>query len=62
MTEKTPEVIVRFQLRLPSSLMENLKEVAEEEGRSMNNLMRRMLETACAKAKEKFNQPLDKNV
>ena len=55
MTEKTPEVIVRFQLRLPSSLMENLKEIAGTEGRSMNNLMRRILEAACDKAKERHS-------
>ena len=59
MTEKTPEVIIRFQLRLPSSLMENIKEIAETESRSINNLMRRMLEAACTKAEEQTNRPLE---
>jgi predicted HicB family RNase H-like nuclease len=54
-TEKQPEVLVRFQLRLPSSLMKDIKEIAENEGRSMNNLIRRILESTCAKTEEKFH-------
>lgn len=60
MTEKTPEVILRFQLRLPLFLGENIKALAKEEGRSVNNLIRRILESACTKAKEQtHNKPLE---
>lgn len=59
MTHEKPNAIARVQLRIPLPLQKKLFAFAKNEGRSVNNLMRRILEAACTKAEEQVSKPLE---
>jgi predicted HicB family RNase H-like nuclease len=49
----------QFHLYLPPELKSRLAAAAEQENRSMSNLVVRLIEAACTKAEEQHNKPLE---